>query len=76
MIKNIANRRLLIVFIPFKSNVNTILLASMNDWQGIYMYLNCTYMHKGNKLIAEKSQPNSTILQITIGDILYYYSLV
>lgn len=48
----------------------------MNDWQGIYMYLNFTYMHKGNKLIAEKSQPNSTILQITICDILYYYSLV
>lgn len=48
----------------------------MNDWQGIYMYLNCTYMHKENKLIAEKSQPNSTILQITICDILYYYSFV
>lgn len=65
MIRNIANRRLLIVFIPFKSNDNTILLASMNDSQGIYTYLNCTYMHKGKKLIAEKSQLNSTDLLAT-----------
>lgn len=29
------------------------------------MYLNCTYMHKGKKLIAEKSQLNSTNLLAT-----------
>lgn len=29
------------------------------------MYLNCTYMQKGKKLIAEKSQLNSTNLLAT-----------